>query len=89
MNYKEKYLKHLEDEGITYLSCERCGASNAPAYDVHHIIYKAETQSKERDNIRNLILLCRKCHEFMHGDKKHREELVKERKLKELYENIC
>jgi hypothetical protein len=43
--------------------CRWCGATNAWAYDVHHIQYR---RGYSYDVIENLITLCRKCHDFVH-----------------------
>lgn len=43
--------------------CRWCGATNAWAYDVHHIQYR---RGYAYDVIDNLITLCRRCHDFVH-----------------------
>ena len=43
--------------------CEVCGAT---AVDIHHIEPKGMGGSKQKDELWNLIALCRKCHEYAH-----------------------
>jgi len=56
-----QYFDHGEQDVIL---CEAC---HAPAVDVHHI----EGRGEGKDVIKNLIALCRKCHERAHGIGKH------------------
>lgn len=44
--------------------CQLCGR---PASDVHHILFRSHGGS---DDPRNLICLCRKCHNDAHGDER-------------------
>lgn len=43
--------------------CRWCGVTNA-GYDPHHIRYRRGDSDDVADN---LILLCRRCHNFVHG----------------------
>lgn len=52
--------------------CQLCGR---PASDVHHILFRSHGGS---DDSRNLICLCRKCHDLAHSDEKvYRVKLFK------------
>lgn len=52
--------------------CRWCGRTNAPT-DPHHIRYRRG----EADDVDwNLISLCRRCHEFVHGAKNAKGEII-------------
>jgi len=71
-----------------HLYCEKCLQSNVHIDMPHHIIFKSEKpRHKELHNKRNLILLCRDCHNYMHQHKHNefRIKLIKERNLKDLF----
>lgn len=42
-----------------FVPCEMCGST---AVDIHHIDARGMGGSKEKDNIDNLMALCRECH---------------------------
>ena len=52
-----------------WIPCQVCGGT---AVDIHHILFKSKGGT---DDVRNLIALCRKCHEEAHGGILTREEL--------------
>lgn len=57
----KNYLK-AEGYGIQdIILCEKCGSV---AVDIHHIKYKSQGGTDDRDN---LIALCRDCHNEAHG----------------------
>ena len=63
----KKYIKdyfeffgYCEDQ---YVPCEVC---RNPAQDIHHIIYKSQGG---KDEVGNLIGLCRDCHDKAHFKK--------------------
>jgi 5-methylcytosine-specific restriction endonuclease McrA len=66
------YLNHFGHED--FIPCEVCGSR---ATDIHHIKARGMGGSKEKDNIHNLMALCRKCH-IDYGDKKQFMEFLKE-----------
>lgn len=70
------YLKFfgLSNDPTAFLPCEVCGAK---AVDIHHIREKGMggNPSGDRDNIANLIALCREDHEAAHAHKWTDEEL--------------
>lgn len=59
--YIKTYLDHF-DYTENEVICEACGK---PAVDIHHIHGRGEGM----DVIKNLIALCRKCHDRAHGSK--------------------
>jgi hypothetical protein len=60
--YIKIYLDHFDYKTESEVMCEACGR---PAVDIHHI----EGRLGDKNNIKNLIALCRKCHERSHGGK--------------------
>lgn len=89
MKATSKYGKEfVEKHGYKY--CEYCGINNSLRFETHHIVFASEMpKHKELHNKRNLILVCIQCHNNFHSGKTHekRIELVKERKLTELFGN--
>tara|TARA_R110002074_G_scaffold165947_3_gene326180 strand:- start:113 stop:376 length:264 start_codon:yes stop_codon:yes gene_type:complete len=57
-----KYFDYIADD---FIPCECCGNR---AVDIHHIIARGMGGS-EKDNINNLMAVCRTCH-IEYGDKK-------------------
>jgi 5-methylcytosine-specific restriction endonuclease McrA len=96
----EKSIKEFIQEKeleLGYLYCERC-KSNQNIDPPHHIRFRSEfPRHKNLNDHRNLIILCRKCHDFFHGKgkdglgnkpttkKEDRLYLIKERNLNELF----
>jgi len=63
-----------------FVSCEICGAE---AVDIHHIESRGMGGSIEKDDIKNLIAVCRACH-IEYGDKKDKIEFLKSIHLKNI-----
>lgn len=83
--YKKEFLKQNE-----YLFCESCkvNQNGTPKFETHHIYYASlYPKHKELHNPKNLILLCIKCHNEFHSNKRQQEflEIEKMRGLKELF----
>jgi hypothetical protein len=88
MSKKEEYKKYIESDVWKKLrkkaykraknKCELCGK---PAECVHHIKYPKNFSEDELDN---LLVCCRKCHEKQHGIKDGGEELL----IKEIKKRI-
>jgi 5-methylcytosine-specific restriction endonuclease McrA len=77
--YREHFLKTHD-----YIRCEHCGVT-APC-SVHHIVFRSEVgKESDVDNLKNLILLCNKCHSLFHSKKRIREPLVVERGLRKIF----
>lgn len=83
--YKNEFLKRND-----YLRCENCGVNKNGTlkFEVHHI-YTASRYPKHKElhNPKNLILLCIRCHNDFHLNKKEKEFkiLEKDRGLKKLF----
>jgi len=60
MKYVKVYCDYFDIKTENELICEACGNL---AIDVHHI----QGRGKGMDVIKNLMALCRKCHERAHG----------------------
>lgn len=64
VKYKETYLDYFGYGEQDFIPCEACGKI---AVDVHHI----SGRGKGKDEINNLMALCRKHHNMAHNDKNH------------------
>jgi hypothetical protein len=58
------YMSHFDYVTQEEILCEAC---NRKAVDIHHI----NGRGADKNNITNLIALCRKCHERAHGTKNY------------------
>jgi 5-methylcytosine-specific restriction endonuclease McrA len=67
------YLKHFGFDVSDFVPCETCGGK---AIDIHHIDARGMGGS-DKDNIENLMALCRECH-IRYGDIKEKKEWLKE-----------
>jgi predicted restriction endonuclease len=67
----------------SFICCEICGKT---ANDIHHIENKKSGGSKLKDNIENLMALCRGHHIF-YGDKKQYKEMLIQQHLKFMEKN--
>ncbi len=63
------YLKHFGYGIDNVILCEQCGKK---AVDIHHIIYRSQGG---KDEIVNLIALCRKCHDMVHNNELTKSDL--------------
>ena len=57
-----------------FIPCEVCGGR---AVDIHHIDCRGMGGSKNKDNIENIMSLCRDCH-MEYGDKKQYMDMLVE-----------
>jgi hypothetical protein len=71
--YVKKYIEFWGYGEQDFIPCIVCGERSA---DVHHLEPKGMGGSKEKDNIENLVALCRRCHDLCHNDKNF-NQLVK------------
>ena len=55
------YMSYFDYICQEEIQCEAC---HSPAVEIHHI----NGRGKGKDDIKNLMALCRKCHERAHGD---------------------
>jgi len=63
------YFGYALDE---FIGCEVCGGR---AVDIHHIDCRGMGGSKSKDNIDNLMALCRCCH-MEYGDKNQHMDML-------------
>lgn len=73
-NHTKVYLKYFGFSMDEFIPCELC---NGRAVDIHHIECRGMGSSKEKDNIENLMAVCRECH-LKYGDKKQYIDYLKE-----------
>jgi len=67
------YFKYFGYDISDFIPCEICGQK---AVDIHHIDARGMGGSKSKDEINNLMALCRKHHDF-YGDKRKYKEYLK------------
>ncbi len=58
------YINCFEYGEQDVILCENCGKV---AVDIHHLIFRSQGG---KNNIENLMALCRKCHQMAHADRK-------------------
>lgn len=69
------YFKHFGYGEQDYILCEMCYAKST---DLHHIIYKSRGG---KDEINNIMALCRNCHNDAHN------EHIKPHELQPIHDN--
>lgn len=70
--YTRTYLNYFGYDETDFIPCEVC---NKQAVDIHHIQAKGIGGSKTKDNIENIMALCRECH-IKYGDKKQYKDFL-------------
>lgn len=70
--YTRTYLNFFGYDETDFIPCEVC---NKQAVDIHHIQAKGMGGSKTKDNIENIMALCRECH-IKYGDKKQYKDFL-------------
>ena len=81
--YTKQYFNYFGYALDNFLPCEVCGNR---AVDLHHLDCRGMGGSKLKDNIENVMAVCRQCH-LEYGDKKEHIEFLKETHLNFLYDN--
>jgi len=71
--YVKTYLDYFGYDQSSWIPCEMCGQT---AVDINHIDARGMGGSKLKDNIENLMAMCRKCHIDL-GDKKEHKVMMK------------
>jgi hypothetical protein len=74
-NHTKIYLKYFGYGIDDYFACEVCDNRGV---DLHHIDARGMGGSKDKDDITNLICVCRQCHEFF-GEKDEYLEFLKDK----------
>lgn len=73
------YFDYFGYDESSWIPCEVCGAQSV---DIHHIEARSMGGSKLKDNIENLMALCRKCHDSKGDRKEWKEWLIKLHNIK-------
>ena len=74
--FKEKVYKHYENCG-----CHGCGDYDREGtHEIHHVRYISGRMAWEYD-IKDVIPLCRGCHQGFHDNKKRLEEILSNHRL--------
>jgi 5-methylcytosine-specific restriction endonuclease McrA len=66
------YMDHFGYGVDSFIGCEVCGKR---AVDIHHIVRRGMGGDKSKDEIQNLMALCRECH-VEYGDKKQHMDML-------------
>ncbi len=79
----KKYRKLIYDVKKKYsLTCQRCGKNDLYAkYIVHHIKPVIVGDDKNVLDINNCVLLCTKCHGFVHSSRNKEHLFIKQNKV--------
>jgi hypothetical protein len=75
--YTKQYFSYFGYALDDFLPCEVCGGK---AVDIHHIDCKGMGGSTLKDNIENIMAVCRSCH-LEYGDKKDHIQFLREKHL--------
>jgi len=82
-NHTKIYMSHFGYTLDSFIPCEICGCR---AVDLHHITARGMGGGRGKDEIENLMALCRE-HHMEYGDKKQHKEYLQEIHKKHL-ENL-
>jgi ornithine carbamoyltransferase len=81
----KKAMMDEMDRQVGYQHCQQCNRSNIPL-EIHHIAFRSETRwHPQKHSRRNSIIVCRDCHKWFHDRKENRDEIIRERKLYEVF----
>ena len=78
--YTRTYRDYFGYDETDFIPGEVC---NKQAVDIHHIFAKGMGGSNTKDNIENIMALCRECH-IKYGDKKQYKDF-----LTDIHEKKC
>lgn len=81
--YTKQYFSYFGYALDDFLPCEVCGGK---AVDIHHIDCKGMGGSTLKDNIENIMAVCRSCH-LEYGDKKEHIDFLREKHLTFINDN--
>ncbi len=68
------YYQFFDLDDMDDVYCELC---QRPAVDIHHIDARGMGGSRKADEIKNLMAVCRRCHDEYGDRKKHKDYLKK------------
>lgn len=71
--YVKTYMDYFGYDTSSFIPCEICGCR---ANDIHHIERRGMGGDNTKDNIENLMAVCRE-HHLLYGDKKQFKERMK------------
>jgi len=71
VKYKQIYIDYFDYTIADFIPCEVCASDSV---DIHHIKFKSQGG---KDEIDNLIALCRNCHNKAHNSKEFNNCLKK------------
>jgi hypothetical protein len=71
--YTKIYMDYFGYDTSDFICCEVCGNQGV---DTHHIEARSMGGTKKKDEIFNLMCLCRHCH-VKYGDKKQYKDFLK------------
>lgn len=85
-NATEIEQQMISDKGYKY--CQFCKTSITPRFERHHIVFRSEkpNHTNLHDKI-NILITCIQCHNNLHKQKTLRNNIIKERKLNEIFGN--
>jgi 5-methylcytosine-specific restriction endonuclease McrA len=82
--YTKVYMDYFGYCIEDFIPCETCGTK---AVDIHHIDARGMGGSSiDKDNITNIMALCRNCH-IKYGDKKDQLEYLKKKHKEKIDSN--
>ena len=70
--YVKIYMDYTGYAEQDFIPCENCLTNRAS--DVHHLTFRSKGG---KDEIKNLMALCRECHEYAHNNPEFNETLKK------------
>ncbi len=79
------YLQGMGYKKTDFIPCEVCGRQ---AVDIHHIKARGMGGSKDKDEIENLMAVCRSCH-LEYGDKKQWVDFLTDKHKEKLNDHRC
>jgi hypothetical protein len=79
------YLQGMGYKNSDFIPCEVCGRQ---AVDIHHIKARGMGGSKDKDEIDNLMAVCRSCH-LEYGDKKQWVDFLTDKHKEKLNDHRC
>jgi 5-methylcytosine-specific restriction endonuclease McrA len=79
------YLQGMGYKKTDFIPCEVCGRQ---AVDIHHIKARGMGGSNDKDEIENLMAVCRSCH-LEYGDKKQWVDFLIDKHKEKMNDHRC